>query len=478
MRFSKRVAGAALAGVLACSLAAAPLAMAAEGGLLKGMTAGEEAAAEVVAYETHTYGPVAVQLPADLSIYEEVYEDAAAGQVETENAMMQIMLQPESLIGAEEELVAQGVAELQYMMADYTEVVNDAYYLDGILFRNIVATGTFEGVPIEGYSTFVFGADWTFVMLTVQFDAGAGMNPAYARAHATVGLVPAGATVEPVAPVEPTEPVAPAEPTEPVAPAAGAFEATVEGWTFASAGDPAVVVDENEWSDFYGMEILTVPMTVTNGTGEPSDPWVVSYYFYGPDGVEVEDAGWYFDNSLNNLGSMRPNATASCVLCIPYTGEGVYTVQFIDWDNDVDQFLTVTMGTPAPAVPAPTGGFVCDGWTIVPGEGYVMGVVENEWSDYLGMEVVAVPVTVYNGSDGITSPWWDLSVTWYGSAGIEVDTPEYDFADSFKSLGNMLPGAQAECFFYFLYDGDGEYAVAFDAWDDDSYNEITVNVVK
>ena len=94
MRISKRIAATALAGVLACSLAAAPLAMATAGGLLSGLAGAETAAAPAVEgtqYETHTYGKVAVQMPAEWDIYEESYEGEAYGELETDTAMLQIM---------------------------------------------------------------------------------------------------------------------------------------------------------------------------------------------------------------------------------------------------------------------------------------------------------------------------------------------------------------------------------------------------
>ena len=445
------------------------------------------APAEAVAYETHAYGQVAVQMPAGWDVYEEVYEGEAYGQLETETAMLQVMVLPEAVTGADQEtLVVEGVAELQYMMADYVETANETFTIDGVLFRDIVATGTYEGVPVQGFISMAFGEDWTFAMLTVQFDAGEGFDPALARAHATLGIAAAQVVEPETAPVTPAaepEPVAPeTATTEPAAPApAGTVEAAefvIEGWTIAAAGEPAVVVNENEWSDYYGMEAVAIPVNVTNTTGSPEDPWTLSYTLFGANGVEALDWGFDFEDSLNNVGKMRPDASATLNLYMPYVGEGVYTVMFTDWETGVQNTVTATLGTPAPAAEVPAGGFVCDGWTIVPGEGYSMGVVEDEWSDAYGMEVVVVPMTIYNGTGEISSPWWDLYTVWYGAAGVEVDAADWDFADSFMNLGNMMPGAVAECCTYFLYEGDGEYVMAFEGWDDDSYNEIIVNVVK
>ena len=98
---------------------------------------------------------------------------------------------------------------------------------------------------------------------------------------------------------------------------------------------------------------------------------------------------------------------------------------------------------------------------ITIGSNYSFTKVDNKYSDKNGKTVVKMPITVKNVKDENNH----LNMFYYkvfGSAGTEVDTAGSYFKDPVDYAGDLRPGASCTKYLYFIYDGDGEYAIEFD----------------
>lgn len=116
------------------------------------------------------------------------------------------------------------------------------------------------------------------------------------------------------------------------------------------------------------------------------------------------------------------------------------------------------------------------GFAIVFSEDYYFDVVDNQFSDKNGAEVVVFPVTItnYSGETGQVNPF---SVTIFGSKGTESPGIDAYFDMDLISVGDLRDGATCEAEFYAIYDGDGDYYVEFDTPGLDAI-EVRLPVVK
>ena len=86
--------------------------------------------------------------------------------------------------------------------------------------------------------------------------------------------------------------------------------------------------------------------------------------------------------------------------------------------------------------------------------------IDNEFSEYNGQDVVKLPITVKNIKDETHS----LNMFYYsiyGSKGTELSTVSSYFDDSVDFAGDLRSGASYTKYLYFLYDGNGKYAIEF-----------------
>jgi len=105
--------------------------------------------------------------------------------------------------------------------------------------------------------------------------------------------------------------------------------------------------------------------------------------------------------------------------------------------------------------------FEFDGLELTIGDKYTFTTVDNKYSDYYGKTVVALPVTVKNlkeESHSLNMFFYDI----FGSEGTEVKNVGAYFKDDVNHSGNLRTGASYKKNMYFLYDGDGTYAIEFD----------------
>lgn len=98
---------------------------------------------------------------------------------------------------------------------------------------------------------------------------------------------------------------------------------------------------------------------------------------------------------------------------------------------------------------------------ITIGDSFDTTTVDNQFSDYYGETVIALPVTVTNhkGESGSLNMFY---VKFFGANGTELKSVNaYFMDDDILWAGDARDGATQEGYFHFLYDGDGEYVIEF-----------------
>lgn len=104
--------------------------------------------------------------------------------------------------------------------------------------------------------------------------------------------------------------------------------------------------------------------------------------------------------------------------------------------------------------------FTFDDLEITIGKDYSFTKIKNQFSDDNGKDVVKLPVTVKNLKDethGLNMFYYTV----YGSKGTKADSKAAYFDESLDFGGDLRSGASYTKYMYFLYDGDGEYAIEF-----------------
>ena len=118
--------------------------------------------------------------------------------------------------------------------------------------------------------------------------------------------------------------------------------------------------------------------------------------------------------------------------------------------------------------------FTFDDLEITLGKNISFATINNQFSDYNGQTAVKLPITVKNLKDethGLNMFFYSV----YGSKGTEVDTPSAYFDDSIDFAGDLRTGASYTKYLYFMYDGNGTYAIEFDDWLSKRTVEFTIN---
>jgi len=91
--------------------------------------------------------------------------------------------------------------------------------------------------------------------------------------------------------------------------------------------------------------------------------------------------------------------------------------------------------------------------------------VDNEFSEHHKKDVVKIPVHVKNVSDDNNSLNF-LYVKVFGSKGSETSEVSDYFENGILSSGELRPNAEADYYFYLVYDGDGTYYISLENWTD------------
>ena len=81
----------------------------------------------------------------------------------------------------------------------------------------------------------------------------------------------------------------------------------------------------NQFSDHYRKPAIGIPITVKN-LGNETDS-LYSYTFYGSEGTQLDSIGYYFDDSIDKAGKLRPGASYSKYIYCLYDGDGNYAIE-------------------------------------------------------------------------------------------------------------------------------------------------------
>ncbi len=118
--------------------------------------------------------------------------------------------------------------------------------------------------------------------------------------------------------------------------------------------------------------------------------------------------------------------------------------------------------------------FKFDGFEITVGSTIEFVTVNNEFSDYNNSTAIKVPVTVKN----VSTETGSLNMFYYkffGSQGVQVEELDSYFDDSVDYAGELRPNASYTKYFYFLYDGNGDYYINFDNYSEEIELKLTIN---
>ena len=116
---------------------------------------------------------------------------------------------------------------------------------------------------------------------------------------------------------------------------------------------------------------------------------------------------------------------------------------------------------------------------ITIGSDYSFATLSNQFSDKDGYSVIKLPVSVKN----LKSETHSLNMFYtkvFGSKGVELDdiSAYFSDADDINFAGELRSGASYSKFFYFLYDGNGNYVIQFAKLVDSNPIEVHFEVTK
>lgn len=104
--------------------------------------------------------------------------------------------------------------------------------------------------------------------------------------------------------------------------------------------------------------------------------------------------------------------------------------------------------------------FEFDNLEITLGKDITYTTVTNQFSEYNGMDVIQIPITVKNlknDTHGLNMFYYKA----YGSQGSQLKTVSSFFDDGIDFAGDLRTGASYTKNMYFLYDGNGKYTIEF-----------------
>lgn len=354
MRTSARIGSIVLAGTLLMTLGGAPLAALADQPAAGAAEASQTAEA---ALELKTVSHGGIQFQVDASLAETTSNDPADFYYEYTND------------------AGTAFAQVAFADVDFSYIVPviedepESFLADGLGLSNAevgqIRTYTIDGRPMlfmdyayitengffgEGYVAILCGADasaaayvqWTTVNADEDTVWGLQQIGRSLAFTASDGGAPAGTGSEAAQPAEQAGQPA-AEPAQ-AGPAVAAEGETLElpGWTVTAGTDPAAfvygVVDS--WDESVnGRAVIGMPVTFTN-TGDESASawWDISLKYFGPSGVQqtsstVSAAGFYFQDSLESIPSLRPGTSMTVYVYFYDEGDGTYVVEMSAFDD-------------------------------------------------------------------------------------------------------------------------------------------------
>lgn len=98
---------------------------------------------------------------------------------------------------------------------------------------------------------------------------------------------------------------------------------------------------KNKYSDHHKESVIAVPVKATNKGEETGSVNMFFVKYFGPDGTEIDNVMYYFDDDILNKGSIRPNATLEGYFHLLYAGDGDYYISFDNYSKRVEVKIPV-----------------------------------------------------------------------------------------------------------------------------------------
>jgi len=248
-------------------------------------------------------------------------------------------------------------------------------------------------------------------------------------------------------------------------------------------------VIDSSWSQHYGETFFAIPITVRNLSSETGGLNQFDFSLFGSNGLSLDSVGLSLDYDITWESNMRAGASQTGLLYFLYDGDGEYVLEFsvgFGFGDSEEVFFQIVYDTglhisdfdlqsfpPSVFVPLPLDNAYTLGDTfefggssgdveIALGTNISWMVVENSWSAHYGATVIAVPVAVTN-TDTETGRLNSFDITMFGSDGLRQPSLGFYFDNDVTWEGDMRAGATQTGYFFFLYVGDGQYAMEFSA---------------
>lgn len=122
-------------------------------------------------------------------------------------------------------------------------------------------------------------------------------------------------------------------PAESGASADGPFE--FDGLRMKLDDDYTFVTVDNEFSDYYGDDVVRLGVTVENVSDENNSLNMFFYEVFGSKGTELDSVTFYFDDSVDNAGDLKPGASYHTYFYFLYDGDGTYSIDFDNWTEEI-----------------------------------------------------------------------------------------------------------------------------------------------
>lgn len=252
---------------------------------------------------------------------------------------------------------------------------------------------------------------------------------------------------------------------------------------------------KNQFSDKDGAEVVKLGVFIKNISDEKNKLNMFDYSLFGSKGTELESVSTYFDDDTDFAGELKPGASYYKSFYFLYDGDGIYSIDFDDWHDEITVEFPITAdgasdssdikpstdstaaddaGKKSEAGSNGLGKTIeFDGLEITFDKEYYFVVLDNQFSDYNGADVVKLGAEFKNISEEKNNlNTFDFDI--FGSKGTEVKNVSHYFDENIDSAGDLKPGASYHKFFYFIYDGDGDYSIDFDNWTENVSVEFAV----
>ena len=113
-----------------------------------------------------------------------------------------------------------------------------------------------------------------------------------------------------------------------------------DGLEITFGADYTFTTTDNQYSDYYGKDVISIPVTVKNISTETSN---FNYFYlscFGSLGTEISQLNRLFD-AESIFNDLRSNATTSGFLYIPYDGDGNYYLELNNYSEVIEVEISI-----------------------------------------------------------------------------------------------------------------------------------------